>query len=502
MPDIQTADRLILYHQPDGKGSAMKPLSLDKHGLADVVQPGPGRTPNFGRDAFGRFIVKFVQNDPPGGLITTTLEEDDTGTISYLAKQFDRQGCFPVQRRLVKCGRLDIATNWDRIEHIGEMTITQKTNGAGPNRDASGPGLFNSFEISSSYLIQLLKHALTSLTVGEVNNFNDMAVLSDLIVGCQDCFPGYTPDKTMYLVPAASAGSPGDRAEVWYSTDGGSTWAATSADPFAATEDILEIEIGFLTDTTFRLIVAGGAGNEVLYSDVTIGAEGTTVWAGTATVGTSIEDMKWLFFDRLYVAADGDVYVSTDQGESFGSAIKSTANQINAIIRNYDGDEVYVAGTNNFISRERNQSDTFEDLVGPSGGGSFTALFIANDGRLYAGNGTSLYVSNNKALNAGGWTELKDFTSDVSATAQVVSINCPGSDRAQGGDSQLIRVVVDDTAPGTASVWESEDGGNRFTQITTLTNTGYNGAVFSPIDDNLAWVFGDGGVLQKFSPKA
>lgn len=495
MSDFVKQNKIALYVQPDGSGTAQKLLGLGKSGMADKVMPGPGRTPVFGVDAFGRFVTKFVQDDPPGGLNTSTIEEDGTGVITYMSKQFDKSGCFPVQERWFLCGRVD-GPNWDMLWHYGNMTITQKTHGAGPSREATGAAVFDSFDVSWEYTVELVKHALTALTISEDQNINDIAVLSDIVVGCSDCFPGYTPDEIMYLAVQANAGSPGDYANVWYSVNGGSTFAITSTNPFAAGESIEKIAMWFISDTQFRVVVTNSA-NEMKYSDFTLGAEGTSSWSAAATVGTDIEEMAWLFYNRLYVAADGDIYISDDQGASVGTAIYTGTAVINDIQRNSDGDEVWAVGASNTILRERNQSGTFEAMVGPTGGTTFYSVFVAGDGRLYAGNGQYLYVSTNSAANAGGWTQLKDFGTNHF----VVAINCAGGEKAKGGDSQLIRVVVDDSTPGGGEVWESEDGGASFRQVDELTNTGYNSGFFSPTDNNLAFVVGDSGVVHKLSPK-
>ena len=65
--------------------------------------------------------------------------------------------------------------------------------------------------------------------------------------------------------------------------------------------------------------------------------------------------MRWLFYNRLYIAADGYIYLSTDQAATTPTVIyNSTSHQINAIERNYDGSNVWAVGANNLILRERN----------------------------------------------------------------------------------------------------------------------------------------------------
>jgi hypothetical protein len=153
------------------------------------------------------------------------------------------------------------------------------------------------------------------------------------------------------------------------------------------------------------------------------------------------------------------------------------------------------SGASNSILLEQNQNGVFAVRVGPSGGGAFTAVAQAADGRLYAGNGTSLYVSVNHAKNAGGWHLLKNFGTDRAVRKiQVI-----------GHDSNYLRVVVDHTG-GVSEVWESIDGGFSFTQVPELTNAGYNDAYFSWVDRNLAVIVGDAsagaGVIQLLSQEA
>ncbi|KKK80448.1 hypothetical protein LCGC14_2823370, partial [marine sediment metagenome] len=125
--------------------------------------------------------------------------------------------------------------------------------------------------------------------------------------------------------------------------------------------------------------------------------------------------------------------------------------------------------------------------VGPTGGAAFTALVVAGDGTLYAGNGTSVFKSTDSAGSIGNWTELYDFGGILA----VVELQVVGGVRAGGGDSQIVRAVVDDPTPGTSQVWLSFDGGQNWEQVTEIVNDGYNAAYFSEIDNNKAIIVGD-----------
>lgn len=349
------------------------------------------------------------------------------------------------------------------------------------------------------YTVELYQHALTGLTIGEDQAINALAVLSDLSVGCNTCLPCYQPDQTMYVAPQANTGSPGDYANVWYSVNGGGAFAATSANPFSAGDSIKFILINFISDTQFRVIVISDQTTAQLkYADVTLCDEGTTTWSAATTIGAAaVEAAAWLFYNRLYIAVAGDIYLSDDQGATVGSAIYTGATQINAFAKSPVDGSVIAVGNTNLILQEVGQSGTFTVKTGPTGGGNFTSAFIASDGTLYAGNGTALYKSNNSGGSASGWTQLKDFGTNHT----VVAINCAGGTKSQGGDSQLVRVVVNDAVAADGDVWETVDGGSTWTEVTNLTNTGYLGAYFSPVDDNLAFVYGNGGTIQKMAAK-
>jgi hypothetical protein len=261
-----------------------------------------------------------------------------------------------------------------------------------------------------------------------------------------------------------------------------------------------------ISKSQYRVVVGRGtadAGNaaEIAYGDFTFGAPGTTTWNNVdvgSTTSEIIEALEWLFYDRMYAAAGGDIYVSTNQAESWGTAIYTGTTVINAFAADKD-DNVWAVGESNLILRELGKSGTFDTRVGPSGGGTFYSVAVANDGRLYAGNGQYIYMSNNSAQNTGGWTELHDF----GANHSVVEIHCAGQAEVDNGDSQLITAIVDDSTPGNGEVWRSWDGGNSWNKTTELTNQGYNAAYFSRQDDNLGIIVGDTsgsyGVVHKFS---
>ena len=496
MANIVKQNQTAIRYQPAGPGTVWQVFRLGEASGAAKTNPGPGRTATYITDRFGRPVVGYSQDDPPGGQPSFTLTFYDDGEVSYLETERNKGCDIFMQIATVKCGTLDNPNMWDAIDHFGNGRIGDITTGDGPVTPYAGAAIDHSAPINFDYTFRVVRTTISALVTSEADDLNDIAMISDAI--CGDCGNGYPgADKIGYIV--ANAGS-GVTPNVLYTINGGGAWTATSADPFAADEHIGDIEWDWIDTNKFRLVVGcattdGAALAKISYADVTLGAEATTAWtdvvsaSASGAVGEVVTALKWLFLGRLYIGTDaGEIYLSTDQGESWdAAALFVGANQINAFAKNFEGDNVWAVGAANTILREVNQSGTFAARVGPSGGGAFSAIAVANNSVIFAGNGTKLFKSDNEAENTGGWTELKDF----GASHSVVAIGFRGGEASRGGDGQCIWAVVDDATPGAGEVWESLDGGGSWRKLTELANLGYNAAAFSMVDNNRLWVVGD-----------
>jgi hypothetical protein len=516
MAKLITQDKVVLMIQPSGKpsgvGTALSPMSIDRHGMTGKTDNTiPGRGQVFGRTSEGRFRVKLAFKEVPGGLNTGTIEYEKIQDVDFLESAASKETVFGMWEMYSPCLRLDNPNGWlagGRLDYRGRMAVTGLSDGDAPSREATGDPVVSNASVSWEYNIILLPLAITSLTWNDAENTESITDITSLKQAFEEaCLAGYQgPDQHLYLATEADTSA---TANVIYSRNGGGAWAVTSADPFAADEHISQIQSLILNETQFRVLCArlttdAAAAAEVAYADVSFGAEATTTWT-TADVGATNGDviitLEWIFPGRIYAAvgqpgSEGEVWVSSNNGATWTEVFTGT-DAINAFAKGFgeDCEDVYAVGASNLIVREVNQSGTFETLVGPSGGGAFTAIAIANDGLLFAGNGQSIYVSSNAALNTGGWTSLKDFGS-----AHVVKeIFLPD------GDSNHIYVVVDDTTPSGGEFWHSNDGGNSWNQVTEVANVGYNAAVNSSEDPNWFIVVGDAnatplGVIHKVSP--
>jgi len=491
-------DRLALWIQKN-PGEPLELLGVDDNaaGLTGINIPVVDNSPVYSKDRNGKPVIISVTKSAPGDLPGLTVTIYDKPTLTFLLELVKR-GC-PVQlhRVYVDCGVLDNPNIYTTDDIHVNSEITSYSPGDGPTLVFSGELVTAAGTMTFEKAIRFLRTGLSALTNAS-EALNDIAGLKD--EDCNECGNGYAgPDKIMYAAADAAGGA---TAKLRYTADGGSTWADTSADPFAADENIDFVQVLPISQDEFRVVVAtgttdGAATAKFAYADVEYGDEGTTVWTtvniSAGANGDVIEALLWAEFSRGYVASAGDIFLSDDGFNSDpGTAIYTGATAMAGFAKSFNGRDIWAYGASNLILRERDKSGVFEAKVGPSGGGAFTAVAQADDNLLYAGNGQALYKSVNQATNAGGWEALKDFGASHSvAEIQLVQ-----------GNSQVFRVVVDDATPGNGEVWETRDGGATFTKVTELTNTGYNAAYFSEIDDNLGVVVGDGGSIHLLQPVA
>lgn len=499
MTDVYKQNETAIWFQPRYSGTPWQLLGLGISSASGRTVPGPNRTIIYGSDRLGQPVAITEQIDPPQGQAGMTVAVYDKGAVSYFEKAQNR-GCeINFQVRGTKCGVLDSPTQWDWIDHHTGGRFTQRTLPDTPATPFSGAPLQQQGTLTLRDVFRITRNTISSLTTTETQSLTGLAVLTD--ARCSECGDGYPgADQVMFATAQAAAAA---TANVLYSRSGGGAWAAVTAKPFAADEHIGGIAWQWAGRGYVRLLVwcattDAAARPKIAYGEFLFGGEDAITWtnvlatgdAATATAnGDVVTAMMWVDWSTLLLATTGGkIFQLDNQAATWDEDIVANAGvAITVFGSNFDGSVIYAAGASNTLLRQLNKDGVFATRVGPSGGGAFTALKTTRDNTLYAGNGTSIYKSTNGGENTGGWTLLKNF-----GTNKVVKkILLVGIDRTLGGDTEIIRVVVDNTAPGPGEIWQSVDGGSSWEQITTLDNDGYNDAVESRIDNNLYWIVGD-----------
>ena len=485
----------VLWVQENGPSTSFAPFAVGEDGasMTGKTIPVVGVTPVYGRDRFNNPIVVDITETALGDQPSATITIYEKKTLTFLENMVQKRCPINMQLRVVECGVLDDPFIWDKMTHWGEGVLTTYNPGDGPAIEFDNTIMQAAGTVSFRHALFLSQVQLSKLTVAEVNDLLSIDGIPD--EDCNRCGTGYPGADQVLVYGAEMTGAA--TAKVGISVNGGGAWADSSADPLLADETLDFIQIRPFGRSGARIVVStvvtdGASKAKIAYADIVWGAETTTVWTdavidATAT-GDTIEALAWLIHDRMYLASDGDIYISVNQGNTIpDAAIYTGAVAVGGFTISPDGSIVFAYGASNMLLRELNQNGVFAARVGPTGGTIIEAVTMAGDGRLYAGVDGQMWVSTDQGGSAGNWSLLYDW----GGTLTVQNIQVVGGQRAGGGDSQVLRVVLDDPTPGTSEAWQSFDGGTSWEQVPELANDGYNDAYFSEIDDNKIVIVGD-----------
>lgn len=447
-------------------------IAPEESGIGERTRSAPGVTTIRGRNADNNFVDLAVVQEAPGDTDTFNVEfYGHYDVISDLEKYKESNRPFNVQLLSFSSPPVDIRSLAKKVEQYsvlpGALTL-----GAGRNRDGSGGLRSNSIVLN----IQNRVDANLGITLSRITNAATEDAMSIAVIDRNiDRATGYRgADKVIFVGLDDDTTNPG---EVWVSVNEGGTFALllTDPDPFANVSGVNNLEWNIVSETQFRLIAAretiAGVKAMFAYQDFTFGGELTAAaWTVITIAATAnadaVEALLWPkglgLTNRLYIAAAGDIYVSSDLGATDpGAAIFTGANAIAQFKADHARNIWAVGAANAILVELANQRGTFVARTGPTGGGAFTAIDRAKNGVIYAGNGQSLFRNTNEARTAGGWSSCKDF----GAGFTVKSVDCVN------GSSEVVRVVVSSATAG--QVWTTINGGLSWTMATVSTNAGY-----------------------------
>ena len=490
MAIVKRNQAAIWSNAQNGKFEGYEPLGIGRYGSEDATLPGSGQDSAYVQDENGNPFLAVLADTPPGGPPSFTMNFFEEYSRNYLRVARERGQKIGVQQRFHQYGVLSNPVGWNKIFHYGGGIIGDETR-AGAAVDYSGEGLRGSMPVNFKTAFEFIRPQLTALTLAAVvadalDVYFVPSILKDVTA-----YPG--PDQVGFVAQGAATGAP---AKLPVTSNGGSSWSNADADPFGNDENIISVRAFVINPQTGgRVVVQNGSAAEIAYADFNWSDPTATTWTTVATTGNG-KALGWKYFKELLIATASGVFLSKDGGESIDSTLSSNTN-ITGFAFSPDDPAlepyVYMFGASNTLLRKLKGSSNVETLVGPAGGGAFTALAVANDGTLWAGNGTTLYRSSDGGATAAGWTSVKAFGSGK----PVVGIGLAKN------DPEFLTVVVDDSTPGDGSVWISADS-VTFELIPNLTNDGWNKAYFSEVDPNLVYICGDDDstrpVMAKLAP--
>lgn len=479
----------IWWKQANQFADAYALLLPQESGIGDRTLVAPSVTVIRGRNADGNFVELATTDEAPTDADSFQLDfYGQYDAVHALDRLFAMNEKFYIQLRSYAYPPVDVEALATKVEHY--LCIPSgATKGGGRNLDASGGLRTNNIQVAATGRVE----ADLGVSISRVTTASDQngMFLLNIDRPLKDRTKGYRgPDQVLYYGIDDTGAAPG---EVWVSINAGATWAAITTDPTPWADNV-GIDNGvynFVSDTQFRLLVSretvAATAPGFAYVDMTFGSEDvaaswTQVLIAAGADTEVVEAMLWEEASRLYIASAGDIYLSTDLGETDpGAAIFTGGNAIAKFFYDNDMNVWAIAAANAIIVELANARGAFVTRVGPSGGGAFTAIARADNGVLYAGNGTAIYRSTNEARTAGGWTSSKDFGAN-----HIVTNIFPVK-----GSSEIVYAIVSDGTANLGDVWRTTNGGVDWTQVTTTANKGYTDAVASKVDPNLFYIIGD-----------
>jgi photosystem II stability/assembly factor-like uncharacterized protein len=454
-----------LFAQINGPNTV--PVYLGCHQIGDVDQPDGDIELIYCPDEKAPSTFKVVGSvKGAAGAITTTVTTDVTDELDDL----ERVKCpFTLFVNMSKAGRKNVFTNADRTFVFGNTQVTSRgLTGLTARTPDDNTRSEQTFDISSEFLIRAFAPTISRQTITETSNINDITFCNDQ--RCRtDEDVAQDACETGYAVTDAPAGSPSATANV-VATTNGSTWAATAADPFAVTEDIIAVECFEVSRDDVRVIVARGTTDganpaEIAYSDDS-GATWTAVDVGS--VNGEFAPTRFSLFalnrDNVWMTSDGGyIYYSSDAAitwtaQESGSITSSAWNAIHFV----DSDTGFVGGASNAMARTIDGGTTWSSITGPTARAANAVICVSvlDRNRIWVGYDSGhLYYT----LDGGTTWSLRSFTgSGVGDVRDIDFFN------------ELLGFMISDNASPVGTVHWTKDGGYTWETITTPTNVGLN----------------------------
>ncbi len=451
-----------LWTQPDGPNT--QPVYLGCHQIGDIDEPQGDVELIYCPDPSGPSRFKVVNSlQGAAGAVTTTITTDVMDELDYL----ERAKCvFPIYIHMVKSGLKNLFTNYDRSFVLTNARVTSRglSNLAARTPDDNGRAEMT-FDLSGEELVRVVRLELARQTISETLAINDIAFCNsetcatDEDVALDACQIGY----------AVADGGVGVSANVLKTTNGG-TWAATSADPFAVTENIAGVVCFEMGRDATRVLVARGSTDaddpaEIAYTDDG-GATWVNVDIGAVDAEYVVSAQALFALDRsnIWAATDlGRIYKSGDGGGSW--VLQENAQiMVTAWHSVHFADELvgWAVGAAGKVARTLDGGDSWGEITGPAGKGAVVAntvfSFDRNNAWIGFADGTMYYTKDGGIT----WTQRTFSGSGVGQVRQIAFMN------------DYIGFMVRNTAAPVGVALMTIDGGYTWEPLTTPTNSGIN----------------------------
>jgi len=478
MPTAITSKQGAVWLQP---GGANKPMYFIGCAELDTIEEPKGSI-NLIRcfNPSGEGWRTVATTEEPPDPITTTLTSLVFPGVGVLDKIYTNFGLYAFSRA---AGRADNFSNYVRGSILANAKVASISRNSIAMRETDE-------ETTREYSVE------AEPPVIEIFDLSVARQVTTELLALNDVFYSDEGNDTLELGQDVIAGADGGAgsANFLITANGGSTWTAGAADPFAVGEHIFSIVKFFIDATTVRYLVArnGVAATpaEVAYSDDG-GATWTAVTVGAVVLQGAV-DSGALFvlnqFNIWFCATGGYIYFSSDGGETW-TAQESGILTVNDLrgISFFDEDTGYCVGDVDTVLKTTDGGSTWQAASATGGGNDLLCVFALED-RIWIGDDAgSLWFSEDGGVT---YTERTGWIGSGTGTIDDISF-----------DSEYVGYMVHNVG-GAGTIFVTVNGGFTWRRLTTPTNAGLN--AISAVSENIAYAVGEvqGGtaVILKVSP--
>ena len=431
-------------------------------GIDNIPNPQGGMSLVQCRSADGMGFVVETTKREPAGTIDFTITDLVKPVASWLSKAI-RTPC-PVNLYVTQdCGRPGVVTSWTRVTGVLHAVITDDTLSSVQARN-SQEEIGEEFAISGvPPRVDVFKPSTSRKTTSEAQALN--TVVSSGAGECGGCAP-YNDPCADFAAGANASGAA--TANVQWTTNEGTTWAAGATDPFTGNSEHV------LTITSFpygtgRRILAGRSGTagtplQVAYTD-DFGATWTRVQVGgTNAEGFTGPKSLWAFdWQHIWaVTSAGNIFFSGNGGVTW-TLQRAFGTQLNAV-HSYDGVVVVAVGNGDNVLYSVDGGVNWGSASATGSGDALLSVWTFNRYRWLIGTNTAVSAQSLYMTYDGGATyETRAFAGVGDETVKDMYFY-----------NDAVGIIISNTAGPVGSIHFTWDGGYNFTEIVAPTNSGLN----------------------------
>jgi len=403
-PKITQAGQTRVWLLENGPGPAREPRYQGTMAVGDASWPAgditPVKIPD--PDHFNKFLTAGHIRGAEENLTMpiTARYPQQASTLLDLRRKMCRVD-FHVP--LGKCTNPQIYSRWEKMMIYRDGRITSWANENAGALDDDAQGVINETgEFSFEEMYEVVP-----MTLQEIAEANAVREIVDVSIcdsqTCGDCEDESDGSSKVFVTMIGEGATPGTPPSVIYSSDGGSTWAATDIDTAFSNENPTDGECV----REYYVVTVNGS-NSVHYANKEDILSGAETWYEVTTGFVTGNGPNAIFaqsgMDVWVVGDNGYIYHATDITSEVTVSDAGLATTQNLLdVHAVDSENILAVGELNAVVLSQNGGDTWQVLTGPAVGESLKACWMRDEDTFFVGTNTGkLYYSNDAGDS---WTE-------------------------------------------------------------------------------------------------